>query len=417
MQKNTNTEDFDLLVKEALQDAEAAPSPRVWQAIESRLDAAAAPRRGFRWGWAALAAAAAVAAALVIPSGLRHNSNLLYNTPAQERLALAAPNQTINQQELPAPRALAGVKARGFQASESSAPTAPAGAETAGSQIAAGPAATPENAPEANSGQGSGATATKAGNPESTVQAGLPESSAQRSEATATKAGAPETAQDGFALIEFKENQLARARRSVTVFAGGSLGGNESGQMGAAMAAKGNGVPASDITQTGESNFGIPVSATLGVKYPITDKLSAGAGVSFSYLTRSFRGRYAQAGVPGPEQDIRHDMQYIGIPVSLFFNVYEGRRFNFYLLGMGEAEWGVGNSYTLSSDNTVIKEDVTGTQFSTGLGFGVEFRLTPFLGIYIDPAARYYFDCAQPASVRTENPFMVNIDAGLRFRF
>jgi len=405
MQKNTNTEEFDLLVKEALQNAEAVPSPRVWQAIESRLDAVAAPRQGFRWGWVALAAAAAIAAALVIPSSLKHNSNLLYN-PAQERLALAAPNQTINRQEIPSPRVANDVRARDFRDAASPSGDAPL-------SVAPESAAPEEKAAPAENLAPAGGT-TPAGSTDNAAQGSAAPAPQTSSQATAAGTGS----QDSFALLAFEENQLARARKSVSVFAGGSLGGNESGPKGAAMAAKNNGAPASDITQTGESNFGIPVSLSLGIRYPITDKLSAGTGVSFSYLTRSFRGRYAEGGIlPGPEQDIRHEMQYIGIPVSLFFNVYEGRRFSFYLLGMGEAEWGLGNSYTLSSDNKVIKEDVAGTQFSAGLGFGVEFKLNRSLGLYIDPAVRYYFDCAQPTSIRTEKPFMANIDAGLRFKF
>ena len=64
MRKDNITEDFDLFVKGSLLNAEETPSPRVWQAIESRLPAAAtAPVvGGFRRGWLAVAAAAAVAA-------------------------------------------------------------------------------------------------------------------------------------------------------------------------------------------------------------------------------------------------------------------------------------------------------------------------------------------------------------------
>lgn len=390
MQKKTYTEEFDLFVRETLQDAEAAPSPRVWQAIESRLGAVAAPRQGFRRGWVALAAAAALAAALVIPSTVRHNSNLLY-TPDQERLALAAPIQTINNQEIPAPVALKELQAGDFRAAEGSAAAPVAAAEPAGSRTAA---------------------------PVQESQAGGTTAPVQESTAAASGQQASEpAAQDAFAGIAFEENQLAKARRSVTLYAGGRFGDNESGPVDAAMAAKGSGVPASNIVETGESNYGIPFSLSLGVRYPLTDRLSVGAGVSYSYLTRTFRGKYAPAGIAGPEQDIRHDMQYVGIPVSLFFNVYEGRRFNFYVLGTGEAEWGLSNRYTLSSDNSTVGEDVSGTQFSAGLGLGVEFRLNRFLGLYLDPAMRYYPNCAQPTSIRTENPFMANIDAGLRLKF
>ena len=47
---------------------------------------------------------------------------------------------------------------------------------------------------------------------------------------------------------------------------------------------------------------------------------------------------------------------------------------------------------------------------------GLEFKLSDKLGLYIDPAVRYYFHSpGQPKSVRTDKPFMFNFDAGLRF--
>ena len=114
MQKDTNKE-FDLYVKEMMDGAQATPSPRVWQAISARLAAGAAPQAGavapaasagvssgagsgvsgaaqgsargaFRWGWVALAAAAAVAALLLIPN----NSNLSDISREHEVLAQAA---------------------------------------------------------------------------------------------------------------------------------------------------------------------------------------------------------------------------------------------------------------------------------------------------------------------------------------
>ena len=58
----------------------------------------------------------------------------------------------------------------------------------------------------------------------------------------------------------------------------------------------------------------------------------------------------------------------------------------------------------------------TPPQFSAGLGLGVEFKLTPWLGLYLDPAFRYYFrPDLQPRSLRTIQPLRFDVEAGLRF--
>ena len=57
-----------------------------------------------------------------------------------------------------------------------------------------------------------------------------------------------------------------------------------------------------------------------------------------------------------------------------------------------------------------------GVQWSVNVGLGVEFMLGKTVGIYLDPSLRYYFNCGQPSSIRTEQPLMLAFEAGLRFK-
>ena len=51
-------------------------------------------------------------------------------------------------------------------------------------------------------------------------------------------------------------------------------------------------------------------------------------------------------------------------------------------------------------------------------GLGVEFRISPRVGIYLDPNFRYYFNTQnQPRSLRTIQPLRFEMEAGVRFSF
>ena len=428
MQKDTNKE-FDLYVKEMMDGAQATPSPRVWQAISARLAAGAAPQAGavapaasagvsgaysgavqgsargaFRWGWVALAAAAAVAALLLIPN----NSNLSDISREHEVLAQAA---VVEIGEIPAPVALKAVPAR------VSAATASAGAEASRQKEAktSDPLALNEGG-SSKSAENAGASVSEpvAEPVVATTEASEPEPVA---EPTVQPNAEPEA--DPFAAMAYEDSRNASRKASrkagSALWLGGAVGGNEAGTGGAAYAAKSSNPNyiENSIVENSASNYGIPVSFGAGVKMGFTERLSASAGVDYSFLSRSFNGTYTPAGSAPTVGEISHEMRYIGIPVGVYYNLISKGNVGFYLFGLGEAEWCLGNSYNIAG--TVVSEKVAGTQFSAGGGFGVEFRLSPTLSLYADPAVRYYFDCGHPNNIRSEKQLMLNFNAGLRF--
>ena len=64
--------------------------------------------------------------------------------------------------------------------------------------------------------------------------------------------------------------------------------------------------------------------------------------------------------------------------------------------------------------HTIYRENVKGLQFSVDAGLGLEVMAGKYIGIYLDPSVRYYFDNSQPKSLRTYQPVMFGIEAGLR---
>ena len=420
MQKDINKE-FDLYVKEMMDGAEVTPSPRVWQAVSARLAAGAAPQAGavapaasagvsgaasgsahgaFRWGWVALAAAAAVAAVLLIPN----NSNLSDISREHEVLAQAS---VVEVGEIPEPVALKAVPAR---VSVAEAKVSEPVAEASVSRQEPRQKEAKSSDPLAFNEGGPSKSAENAGE----VAAEQPGSSSDRA-GSGHNAVASEPESDPFAVMAYEDSRKASRKSVSTLWLGGTVGGNEAGTGGAAYAAKSSNPNyiENSIVENSASNYGIPVSFGAGVKMGFTEKLSASIGLDYSFLSRSFSGTYTPAGSIPTVGEISHEMRYIGVPVGVYYNLVSKGNVGFYLFGLGEAEWCLGNSYNIAG--TVVSEKVSGTQFSAGGGFGVEFRLSPTLSLYADPAVRYYFDCGHPNSIRSEKQLMLNFNAGLRF--
>ena len=76
----------------------------------------------------------------------------------------------------------------------------------------------------------------------------------------------------------------------------------------------------------------------------------------------------------------------------------------------------IADNYNVLSTSIRHTEKIKGLQLSANAGIGVEFMLGKYLGLYIDPSVRYYFDCDQPKNIRTVQPFMLGFELGLRAR-
>lgn len=393
-------DDFDLQVRSMLADAAEKPSRRVWKAVSARLDADAAPAAPV-WGWvkwAGLGLAAAVAALALgiflpgtkdttIPT-IYHNqeqaamlaqagesaaapatAGVTADAPAQERTASA-----------PSVRRSVSRPAAGNTVTEPAVPAIQAPAEPSDETPA--PAASAEKAPVAGKSAPSPAK-------EITVPAG-----------------------DPFAALG-QEVSPRQALRRPSLYAQGAIGGNESSSRLLPPVARMAPGSSEDFTEQGASSYGIPFTLGLGVRFYVAPRLSVGTGLDYSLLTRTFTGNFGD--VSG---SVSHSLQYLGVPLNLYFDILGTDKIKFYAYAGGELEYCISNKYKLFATPDIIKKyPVDKLQYSVGGGLGVEFRLGRHLGLYLDPGLQYYFPGGQPKSIRTERPLMVNFDAGLRFNF
>ena len=250
-----------------------------------------------------------------------------------------------------------------------------------------------------------------------------PAQAAERQQAP--KAAAP--SEDKPVIVEFKENPFAaiedpaRSRRLTQLQINGLVGGNDASNMPFAqslvMGAKAVDAKGTEISENTESVYGIPLSFGLGARIYLSNRFSLGTGVNYSLLTRSFNGSYTAPGKERVSGDIRHTIQYIGVPLNLYYDILSTDVLQFYVFGGGAAEKALSNKYVIKGESGLenYSTSVKDLQWSAGLGLGVQFRLANHVGLYLDPSARYYFDCNQPKSIRTKKPFTFGFEAGLRF--
>lgn len=404
--QDTEFKEFDQLLRSRLADAEVKPSRRVWKGVSARLAADAAPVAS-PWGWMkwagmSLAAAAAIAAGIFF-SGTR--TSIPTNNYSQEQaIALAQTGEV------------------------SGAPTDVAAPEAAPVHEAGSPA----TAAVSRKAVRSSATQRPGVNPATTAQAGeqpAPETTAslpaeQPQEAPVSESGskpAPKVVttptqpfvSDPFAGLE-PERRASRPR--IALYAQGSVGSNDANLRPAAPGVRmAPGIHIQDdfYDLGGSTTFGVPFTLGVGVRFYVTPRLSVGSGIDYSLLTRTFMGSYQ-----GTSGTVSHTIQYLGIPVRLYYDILTSDRIKFYAYGGGELEFCIGNKYRLFGTPDIVREyGVKDLMYSVGTGLGVEFRLGRTLGLYLDPGVNYYFPGNQPRSIRTDKPLMLNFDAGLRFNF
>lgn len=391
---NKADKEFDSYIKSIMEDAMEQAPAGIWDAIESRLPQ---PRRSPVVWWRAagigLAAAAVALGAFffirpsgkdAIPSTDVSSSNYVAVVPGDGNNSASAPlmaSNTLSDEVAAAPAAAAPAVRDVPAVSDSQAPVPVT--------VNASPSTEP-----------------------------APAASKQDEPAVQEQSSEPE------GIIEYKVNPFATAEeahakvRNTELQFNGLVGSNEPGQtafhgrpviMGAPTA---NNIP-SLISETTESEYDIPLSFGVGVRFYLNDKLSLGTGASFTMMSRSFEGTYK--GVPSA--DIRHSVKYVGIPVNVYYDLFNSDFIKVYSFVGGSAEKAISNSFVIKSAGEAFtySEKVNGLQWSANLGLGVQFNLSNTIGLYLDPSARYYFDCNQPKSIRTKQPFMFGFEAGLRF--
>ena len=383
---HTNT---DSLIKEMLSGAEVRPPRSAWRSVSAKLDAAsiiAGRRHSYQYAlWAFAGVAASLLLGLFLWDSVGSSDTVRPSENVQYALLSDAPQLDIT---LPQAKDLT-FKSRKISGNN----------ETEGKSAAA--------------------VQNEAGS--------ITEPSKENSSSKQQQSKAPSHTTKRESYFDWQqwsqaEGKSQKAKKRSSIYAKGILIGNESGMMAARpIRMMAPGTASEGFTESGDCVYGVPFTLGLGVRFRLSQKLSLGTGLDYSLLTRSFSGKYYSnnSGVVIDEAgSVMHTLHYVGIPVSVYFDVLSSDKLSFYAYATAETEYCVSNRYTLLSSPDISKKyPVRGVQFSAGGGVGVEFKLSQKVGLYLDPGVRYYFASNQPRSIRTDKPLLVNFDAGIRFNF
>ncbi len=413
---------FDIQVRNLMAEAEESVSPDVWKGVEAGLDRAARKRVVPVWLWRGLAAAAVAAAAAAFVL-LRPAKNLSNQPTIQQPVAQAtdAPLPAATQPEEDGVNPVAPIQdvqdiqdiqeqAKRLQGRVAQVVDSPAAPEATEEFVV------PEQATE------------------QAAEQKTEEQETRRPDAVAASDAAPQESfvsdEDAFRQLAFEERQ-ARRQRGFSMGVLGNIQSNTRPDAPSSTVRRSPGLfvmPApteTKISREGtEFSFGLPVSAGISLRYDFSPRWGVGTGVVYTNLSRSFLGDYQE--VENGEftkklfdTDITNQQHYIGIPVNVFFNIVNTGSWNFHARMDGMGEKLVDSHFLIhdSEGDIHLHQKAQGLQFSAGLGIGVEFKFSPYVGIYFDPTLRYYFDGNQPRSIRTIQPLRMDFEAGVRFKF
>ncbi len=153
-----------------------------------------------------------------------------------------------------------------------------------------------------------------------------------------------------------------------------------------------------------------PVSVGLQVAFGIAPRLSLSTGLVYTRTSSDFYP-YASSS----SYNVHQVLHYVGIPVGLNYEFWQSGGFHAYVMAGAEADYNVKND---TEEEGVKKENAKRdrVQFSGKASLGAQYDITPKVGLYIEPGAKYYFDNGS----HVENTFKdkklnFNLQFGLRF--
>ncbi|MBQ9555209.1 MAG: sigma-70 family RNA polymerase sigma factor [Muribaculaceae bacterium] len=166
-----------------------------------------------------------------------------------------------------------------------------------------------------------------------------------------------------------------------------------------------------------KTHHSLPLTYSLSLRYQASKRIGLESGLQYTRLNSLF-----QTGEGANRIDERQRIDYLGVPLKVSYRIWSGKHVGIYTSAGVTLEIpvkrAVSTEYILNNQPQLRDShhlDVP-LQWSTGIGLGVQYNITPSIGIFAEPGVQYYIpDGGGFETYRTQHPFTITIPAGLRF--
>ena len=165
-----------------------------------------------------------------------------------------------------------------------------------------------------------------------------------------------------------------------------------------------------------KSHHYMPITFSLALKYQMDNLFGLETGLNYSRLKSEF-----EMGTNGNTINEQQTIHYLGIPLKGTYNIYNGKLWNLY------GNFGVTMDipvYAPLSTNYFVNGTMelneksklhAPWQWSVGTGLGLQYNLTPNVGLFTEPSLQYYIPTGGSIETyRTEHPFTFSLPLGIR---
>ena len=161
----------------------------------------------------------------------------------------------------------------------------------------------------------------------------------------------------------------------------------------------------------------LPLSIQLTLSRQLGKQFSVETGLSYTLLQSTSTTGSSAAYIQ--EQQRLH---YLGIPLRMGWQWYSHKQLSFYTSSGVMLEMPIHSTlnvnHVVNDVNTYSKRDKLSVplQWSTSVGVGIQYDITPHIGFYLEPSLQYFFnDGSSIKSYRTEHRFSITLPLGIRF--
>ncbi|MDR2918328.1 MAG: PorT family protein [Tannerella sp.] len=165
-----------------------------------------------------------------------------------------------------------------------------------------------------------------------------------------------------------------------------------------------------------------PVSFGVGIGYALSDRWSLQSGLYYTMLKSEWWFVSDYQGVS------KQKLHFLGIPLGVSYKIAEWKKIRLYASAGGMTELNMSGSIKTDfySDNQLShkvtsKEEsirMSEWQWSVNGKVGVSYPLFKFVNAFIEGGGNYYFDTGSSIeTIRTDKPFHVSLQAGIRLGF